>query len=68
MTGVQTCALPICQLATMSSAINDRISALEKTQYTSSGKDTGSANVWGYIVAGVMAIIAVAAFLLPHLK
>src|ERR1035438_4588914 len=50
----QTAQTVAGQLATMSSAINDRISALEKTQYTTSGKDTGSASVWGYIVAGVM--------------
>src|ERR1035438_9989152 len=50
----QTAQTVAGQLATLSSSINDRISALEKTQYTTSGKDTGSASVWGYIVAGVM--------------
>ena len=64
----QTAQTVAGQLATMSSAINDRISALEKTQYTTSGKDTGSANVWGYIVAGIMTLVAIASFLLAHLK
>jgi hypothetical protein len=64
----QTAQTVAGQLATLSSSINDRISALEKTQYTTSGKDTGSASVWGYIVAGVMTVIAVGSFLLPHLR
>ena len=55
------------QLASVSSGINDRISALEKSTYENSGKTTGSKDVWGYIVAGIMAIIALAAFILPHL-
>ncbi len=56
------------QLASVSTAINDRISALEKSQYSAAGKETGSKDVWGYILAGVMAIIALAAFIIPHLK
>lgn len=64
----QTAQTVAGQLATMSSAINDRISALEKTQYTTSGKDTGGKDVWGYIVAAVAVIIAIVSFLMPHLK
>src|ERR1035437_7415708 len=64
----QTAQTVAGQLATMSSAINDRISALEKTQYTSSGKDTGGKDVWGYIVAGIAVLVAMASFILPRLK
>ena len=64
----QTAQTVAGQLATMSSAINDRISALEKTQYTSSGKDTGGKDVWGYIVAAIATVIAIGSFLMPHLK
>jgi hypothetical protein len=56
------------QLAAVSSGINDRISALEKSQYENSGKTTGGKDIYGYIVAGVVAIIAVASFVIPHLK
>src|ERR1035437_484273 len=63
----QTAQTVAGQLATMSSAINDRISALEKTQYTTSGKDTGGKDVWGYIIAAVIAVISVASFVLPRL-
>jgi hypothetical protein len=63
-----TAATVAQQLAAISSAINDRISALEKSQYEGSGKTTGGKDVWGYIAAGIAAIIAIAAFILPHLK
>jgi hypothetical protein len=56
------------QLAAVSAGINDRISALEKSQYENSGKSSGGKDVWGYIVAGVIALIAIAGFVLPRLK
>jgi|ERR1019366_1937973 hypothetical protein len=56
------------QLADVSSGINDRISALEKSQYENSGQSKGGKDVWGYIVAAVAVVIAVVSFLLPHLK
>jgi hypothetical protein len=56
------------QLTAVSSGINDRITALEKSMYENSGKSTGGKDVWAYIVAGAAVLVALATFLLPHLK
>lgn len=64
----QTATAVASQLASMSSAINDRISALEKSQYQNSGKETGGKDMWGWIVGGIMAVVAIGSFILPHLR
>jgi hypothetical protein len=64
----QTAQTVAGQLASMSNAINDRIATLEKANYTNTGKDTGGKDVWGYIVAGIAVIVAMASFILPRLK
>lgn len=63
-----TAATVAQQLAQVSSGINDRISALEKSQYEGAGKTTGGKDVWGYIAAGIAVIIAIGSFLMPHLR
>lgn len=56
------------QLAQVSSEIAERLSALEKSQYESKGSSGGMRDVWGWIVAGILALIAIGSFALPHLK
>lgn len=56
------------QLQAVSAGINDRLSALEKSSYEGTGKENGGQATWGYIIAGVVALVALAAFVLPHLK
>lgn len=45
-----------------------RIGCLELWQSTTTGKSQGIKNFWGLIIGGIMALIAVASFIIPHLK
>ena len=45
-----------------------RVSALELGSSQVSGGKTGAREVWGYILAGIMTLIALTSFILPRLK
>lgn len=63
-----TAATVAQQLAGISSQLSDRISSLEKSQYQDSGNKGGKKDIMGWIVGGVMVLIAIASFILPRLK
>jgi hypothetical protein len=63
-----TAATVAQQLSAVSTGINDRLSALEKSQYETQGKSGGSKDTWGWIIGGIMAIVATISFILPHIK
>ena len=63
-----TAATVAQQLAQVSAGIADRLSALEKTQYEGVGAKGGTRDIWGWIIGGLVALVALASFLIPHLK
>jgi hypothetical protein len=56
------------QLAQLTTLLTDRLTSLEKTKDQSSGKSGGAKDIGGWIVGGIMLLVAVGSFLLPHLK
>jgi hypothetical protein len=63
-----TAATVAQQLSAVSTGINDRLASLEKSQYENQGKTGGSKDVWGWVIGGIMAVVAIGSFLLPHLR
>lgn len=45
-----------------------RLGYVELTQSRIAGSSQGMKSIWGYILAGVMALVALATFILPRLK
>lgn len=56
------------QLTQVSSEIANRLSTLEKAQYESKGSSGGMRDMWGWIIAGILVLIAIGGFALSHLK
>lgn len=56
------------QLAENSTHVNERLAALEKAQYQDAGSRGGRKDIVAWFFAALMALVAIASFLLPHLK
>lgn len=56
------------QLAQLTTLLTDRLTSLEKSKDQNSGKSGGAKDMGGWIVGGVMFLITLATFVLPHLK
>lgn len=63
-----TAATVAQQLAQVSSGIADRLSALEKSQYEGMGSKGGIKDFAGWIIGGIMALIAIGSFVIPYLN
>lgn len=50
------------------SQLAERIAVLEKGQYEGAGSRGGIKDMWGWMIAVVVMLVAVAGFLIPHLK
>lgn len=66
-----TAATVAQQLQQISTQLSDRLSALEKSSYGTTGKSEGSTAMWGYVAAGagfLLTILSIAAVLFAVLK
>lgn len=52
----------------ISAAIADRISLLEKSQNTIAGSGRGKADLFGWVVAFIVTVLAITSFVIPRIK
>lgn len=63
-----TAATTAQQLTQLTTQLTDRLTSLEKSQYESKGNSGGIKDLWGWILGGTVALVALGSFIAPHLK
>ena len=63
-----TAAQQAQQLSQLTSQLTDRLASLEKSQYEKQGSSGGVKEFYGWIVGGLIALVAIATFVLPLFK